>query len=381
MKIEGLLIETLIISTMLSHPLMGNGDVKMNLKIGTVIYQLRKKHDVTQEQLANVIGVSVPAISKWENGISYPDITLLPIIARYFNTTIDELMSYEMTISEEEIKAFIEECQMMLQTESFNKIVKLCEDYLRQYPNSLELKLNIGSLYMMSFSFLTEESEIMNMMKKAIDLFEKAATSSNLKIQEHANYLLASLYGMTEDEKKAEEVLLKLPKTELNRDDLLIPIYIRQERYEEAKKMVQLNMMKALQSITLYLSNFTNIAMKENNLELAEKLLAIQPQLVTLFELEKELGYGYALEAANFYARLKNKEKALINLELLVNKLSTTRNRQKSEFFDLLDLHEGLASSQLPALLLRTLEIDPTYDFLKNEEQFKQLVHRVEQLT
>ena len=50
--------------------LLGNGDVKMNLKIGTVIYELRKQHDVTQEQLANVIGVSVPAISKWENGVS-----------------------------------------------------------------------------------------------------------------------------------------------------------------------------------------------------------------------------------------------------------------------------------------------------------------------
>ena len=352
----------------------------MNLKIGTVIYELRKQHDVTQEQLANVIGVSVPAISKWENGISYPDITLLPIIARYFNTTIDELMSYEMTISEEEIKAFMEKCQVMLQIEPFDVVVKVCEDYLHQYPNSLELKLNIGSLYMMSFSFLTEESEIMNLMQKAIELFEKASISPDIKVQEHANYLLASLYGMTEDEEKAEEVLLKLPKTELNRDDLLIPIYIRQERYEEAKKMLQMNMMKAIQSITLYLSNFTNLSMKENDIKLAEKLVLTHSKLVNLFELEAELGVSSYLEVANFYAKLKNKEKTLKKLEWLVDKLSTTEEPKISEIFNLLDLHKSVAALQFPALLLRSLETDQTYDFIRTDEQFIKLVNRLEQL-
>ena len=360
--------------------LLGNGDVKMNLKIGTVIYELRKQHDVTQEQLANVIGVSVPAISKWENGISYPDITLLPIIARYFNTTIDELMSYEMTISEEEIRAFMEKFQVMLQIEPFDVVVKVCEDYLHQYPNSLELKLNIGSLYMMSFSFLTEESEIMNLMQKAIELFEKAAISPDIKVQEHANYLLASLYGMTEDEEKAEEVLLKLPKTELNRDDLLIPIYIRQERYEEAKKMLQMNMMKAIQSITLYLSNFTNLSMKENDIKLAEKLVLTHSKLVNLFELEAELGVSSYLEVANFYAKLKNKEKTLKKLEWLVDKLSTTEEPKISEIFNLLDLHKSVAALQFPALLLRSLETDQTYDFIRTDEQFIKLVNRLEQL-
>ena len=352
----------------------------MNLNIGKVIYELRKKAKVTQEQLANAVGVSVPAVSKWENNTSYPDITLLPAIARYFNTSIDELMSYDMTLSTEEIDVFIKKCQSMLQTQPFEMIVKECESYLHQYPNSLELKLNIGSLYMMSFSFLTEESDFLEMMNKAIALFEEAATSSDIKVQEQAHFLLASLYGMTEDEKKAEEVLLKIPKSELNRDDLLIPIYIRQKRYDEAKKMIQTNIMRALQSITLYLSNYENLAIKEDNLELAEKLLLIQPELVNLFDLERELGLGYALEAANFYARLKNKEKTLSFLGMLVDKLSSTEKKGKSEFFNLLDLHESAAASQLPILLLRSLDMDRCYDFIKEDNTIKVLVHRLERL-
>lgn len=53
---------------------------------------LRKDKQITQEQAAEVFGVSPQAISRWENASSYPDITLLPAIASYFETTVDELL-------------------------------------------------------------------------------------------------------------------------------------------------------------------------------------------------------------------------------------------------------------------------------------------------
>lgn len=53
------------------------------LLIGEVVYKLRKEKGITQEQLANFIGVSTAAVSKWESGTSYPDITLLPAIATF----------------------------------------------------------------------------------------------------------------------------------------------------------------------------------------------------------------------------------------------------------------------------------------------------------
>ncbi len=64
--------------------------------IGNKIKVLRKNKNLTQEQLAEVLGVSSQAISKWENGISAPDIELLPIIARYFGITMDEFFNYRL---------------------------------------------------------------------------------------------------------------------------------------------------------------------------------------------------------------------------------------------------------------------------------------------
>lgn len=61
--------------------------------IGEKIAELRKELNMTQEQLANVIGVSSQAISKWENNITMPDIMLLPLIANVFNVKVDDLFS------------------------------------------------------------------------------------------------------------------------------------------------------------------------------------------------------------------------------------------------------------------------------------------------
>ena len=64
----------------------------MNNTLGSRIAENRKKSGITQDQLAEHMNVSPQAVSKWENDLSCPDISLLPQLADYFNITIDELM-------------------------------------------------------------------------------------------------------------------------------------------------------------------------------------------------------------------------------------------------------------------------------------------------
>ena len=77
----------------------------MEIRIGENIKRLRKAKSVTQEQIAEVLGISVTAVSKWERNETYPDITLLFPLARYFEVTLDELMGYD----EERVQAEIAE--------------------------------------------------------------------------------------------------------------------------------------------------------------------------------------------------------------------------------------------------------------------------------
>lgn len=64
--------------------------------IGDKIRLLRKNMDVTQTQLAEALSVSSQSVSKWENHLSAPDISVLPVIARYFGITMDELFGYRL---------------------------------------------------------------------------------------------------------------------------------------------------------------------------------------------------------------------------------------------------------------------------------------------
>ena len=67
-----------------------------NIKISEKIRSKRRERDLTQEELANILGVTKAAVSKWENEESYPDITMLPKIAQLFYITMDELFGYTL---------------------------------------------------------------------------------------------------------------------------------------------------------------------------------------------------------------------------------------------------------------------------------------------
>ena len=65
----------------------------MELNFGEKIKQLRRSRDLTQEALADALGISAQSVSKWECAYGYPDITQLPAIANFFGVTIDELLN------------------------------------------------------------------------------------------------------------------------------------------------------------------------------------------------------------------------------------------------------------------------------------------------
>ena len=91
------------------------GTVKSNLQVMTMtIYfgenlkKFRKAKELTQETLADFLGVSFQAVSKWERNESYPDITMLPIIASFFGVTVDSLLGTDMIENNRRIEEYNE---------------------------------------------------------------------------------------------------------------------------------------------------------------------------------------------------------------------------------------------------------------------------------
>ena len=73
------------------------------MPIGNIIREKRKEKGYTQEQVADYLGVSAPAVNKWEKGTSYPDISLLSPIARLLETDLNTLLCFEEEMTEKEL--------------------------------------------------------------------------------------------------------------------------------------------------------------------------------------------------------------------------------------------------------------------------------------
>ena len=78
----------------------------MNLNFAENLKKLRKDREITQEKLAETLGVTSQSISRWELNICYPDLELLPIIANYFGVTIDSLLSNDPDSKERDLIIF-----------------------------------------------------------------------------------------------------------------------------------------------------------------------------------------------------------------------------------------------------------------------------------
>ena len=81
------------------------------MAIGDIIRKYRKNKGMTQEEMAACLGVTTPAVNKWEKGNTLPDITLLVPIARLLGITTDELLSFKIELADEEINQYLSNVQ------------------------------------------------------------------------------------------------------------------------------------------------------------------------------------------------------------------------------------------------------------------------------
>lgn len=116
------------------------------MEIGKIIRELRAEKQVNQEELAQYLGVSAQAVSKWETMASLPDITLLPAIAAYFGITIDELFQIPDESRFEQIENMMLR-EGRLPQETFQQAVAFLNDVLLDDPKSVRAYTDLAYLY------------------------------------------------------------------------------------------------------------------------------------------------------------------------------------------------------------------------------------------
>lgn len=102
--------------------------------IGEVIRKYRKQARLTQEEVARRLGVTTPAVNKWENGSNQPDVLLLAPIARLLGITTDELLGFREQLTEAEVGQFIRELDACLRAQPYETAFQLAKKKIETYP-------------------------------------------------------------------------------------------------------------------------------------------------------------------------------------------------------------------------------------------------------
>lgn len=111
----------------------------MELNIGTNIKRMRQNKGLTQEQLADILGVSPAAVSKWEAKNTYPDITMLVPLAQVFNITLDELMQYDEEKTKLQIASILQEYKQMTVEGRWDEASNLITQARRNFPHDFQI--------------------------------------------------------------------------------------------------------------------------------------------------------------------------------------------------------------------------------------------------
>jgi len=111
----------------------------MKLSIGDNIRTFRKEKNITQEQLAEILNVSCQSISRWELGICYPDMELLPTLAEFFAATIDQLLGLEKSVEQEKVENYLNRFQIAISQGKIKDCITIAREGVADYPNNYTL--------------------------------------------------------------------------------------------------------------------------------------------------------------------------------------------------------------------------------------------------
>lgn len=352
----------------------------MQLSIGNVIYKLRKAKGITQENLANAVGVSTAAVSKWETGNAYPDITLLSPVARFLDTTVDCLLEFETNLTDDEVMEIYNKCCKKFMEDGFEEAIKYYKKYLRQYPNSTKLKFRMGTMLQQYIIYAGNEENAEIMVKQAITLFEECIKEDEGEIKDVSLCILSSLYMMVERNEEAIEVTKQIKKPLVDPDIMLSSIYYKMEKIEESKKIDQTSLYTKINDISNILIGLAGKANKEESYEYALQLASIHNKIINLFELQDILSYSNHLIYLDIYAKLKNEDKTLEHLEKIgenINIISNMKEINQIKHFSLLNTSKNVFSKEYLEHSIKLILQEERYNFVKETERYKKLLDKI----
>ena len=244
------------------------------MKLNETIRRLRRAKGLTQEQVAQALGVSGPAVNKWERGACCPDLALLAPLARLLDTDLNTLLSFREELTGAEIAAFTEELYTLAQSRGIDAAFLRAEELLHRWPGCDRLTISLAmTLNGLFFTLGVAEPEPYE--RRLEPLYRALADSEEPDIRDQALHLLIGRHMRREEYAAAEELLSSLSDRWPHRDALQAGLLRRTGRGEEAAELWERRLLNAATEVYESLVSLQELALQAERLEDGARLAAL----------------------------------------------------------------------------------------------------------
>ena len=338
------------------------------MKLNEVIRTRRQTLGLTQEQLAQKLGVSAPAVNKWERNLNYPDITLLPALARTLGVDLNTLLSFQEDLTDEEIGTFLNRLYEVSQSGGCGAAFDLAWDKLREYPNSDKLAYNTAGMLAGILALQPEEDSPERRQQEAevTALYERCVRSADPQVREWSAYTLASRCVNTGELDRAEELLGQLSNTHREKRELTARLRWAQGRREEAWVLLEQELFDRAHSIQTTLLSMIDWALEKGDRARAHILADAAIRSGEVFDLS-----DYAVLSTPFQMAAAEQDgpRALELLDRLLHSLTVPWDLAASPLYPHLPTKDAVGEDQRALIppILDSVERDPECAFLRAE--------------
>lgn len=352
--------------------------------IHSVIQERRKALGLTQEQVAEYLGVTTPAVNKWEKGSTCPDIALLPPLARLLKTDLNTLFGFYEEITKQELILLCKEINEVVLKEGFAEGFSLAQEKIREYPNSDTLLHNVAlQLQGMLMTAGLEEEQKKEYLKSLDEWYERLTQSSEAVIRNGACYMLASRFIQEGCYDRAQEYLDRLP----NRNDipekkpLQATIYLEQNQAEEAAGLLEQMLLTTVTDVQMVLYRLIDVNVALEDYDAAAYVTERVTKLAELFDLNQ-----YSTAVAPFMLAVANKDvkQTVTSLRKILDSMAHDWKVQESPLYrwiagNMVSNNIGSSLERLLKPMVQELKESPTYEYLRASEEFPALIAELEE--
>lgn len=354
------------------------------MRINEIIKEKRLEKGYTQEQMAELLGITAPAVNKWEKGASYPDITLLSPLARLLGVDLNTLLSFHEDLSEMEVQLFVSHLSKLAEEEGFEAAYREAYEKVKEYPRSYNLMLNVGATLEGLLLFGKAESKEEKVTKWIEELYLGASKSDDSSISDQARSMLISKYRGRKEYDKAQQLLDSLPdKNFVDKEQIQANLLFDQGKYEEAGKLTEGHLISGVSDIYASLIMLMELALKEGRIEDAEYIVKRYEETSKGFDMWE---YGWYVARFELYTELERWDEFLEVLEKILLTLKEGWKPMKSPLYHYKEFKPEEEEQEGKRLgdMMRTMILNAIYQdehtaFLKDDPRFLNMLKRVDE--